>query len=138
MEEKKKIVKLPSSVGNATQKVGEAPKPTREDVLEQKFRMIQAQWNNERNQLINEINRLAMVDTFKRLDYLFEVIKNYAIFPPEFVDKCISEVTTTMNKWKKENEEVEVDNNSNQAPKEKMEAPQTEEEAKDIKRITME
>lgn len=111
MEEKKKIIKMPLT---DTPSGISMPAPSKEEVCEQKLKMIQAQWMNEKRQLINELNRLSMVNTFKRLDYLFEVIKNYANFSTEFVDACVEEITSTMNEWKRQtepsNEEVPTEN----------------------------
>ena len=44
-------------------------------------------------QKIAELSNFAM---FKRLDYLFEVVKNDSKFPKEFVDACINEIVETM------------------------------------------
>ena len=33
---------------------------------------------------------------FKRLDYLFKVIENGAMFSAEFLDKCLKEIEETM------------------------------------------
>ena len=37
-----------------------------------------------------------MTNMFKRLDYLFKVIENGAMFSPAFTDKCIKEIDDSM------------------------------------------
>lgn len=44
------------------------------------------------SQLIMQLQQMNMGNLFKRLDYLFQVIKFREAFNPEFADKCIKEV----------------------------------------------
>lgn len=57
---------------------------------------------NVATQLQSQCQRLyseltAVTNTFKRLDYLFKVVKNNTVFPTEFVDKCVAEIELIMS-----------------------------------------
>ena len=43
-------------------------------------------------QLYNELQKLNMVNAFKRLDYLFKVIEFNTVFNTEFVNNCRDEI----------------------------------------------
>lgn len=47
-------------------------------------------------QLYAELQRLSVDNTFKRLDYLFKVVKYEDVFPSDFTEKCINEIITVM------------------------------------------
>lgn len=49
---------------------------------------------NMAHQKLAELSNLAM---FKRLDYLFEIVKISDKFPKEFVEECSAEIVETMS-----------------------------------------
>lgn len=46
----------------------------------------------QNQQLYNELQKLNMVNAFKRLDYLFKVIEFNTVFDTEFVNSCRDEI----------------------------------------------
>lgn len=46
----------------------------------------------QNQQLYNELQKLNMVNAFKRLDYLFKVIEFNTVFDTKFVDNCRDEI----------------------------------------------
>ena len=46
--------------------------------------------------LYTELQNTNMFNMFKRLDYLFKVVKNKDVFPAGFVDDCVNEVMSLM------------------------------------------
>lgn len=46
----------------------------------------------QNQQLYSELQKLNMVNAFKRLDYLFKVIEFNTVFDTEFVNKCRDEI----------------------------------------------
>lgn len=46
----------------------------------------------QNQQLYNELQKLNMVNAFKRLDYLFKVIEFNTVFDTEFVNNCRDEI----------------------------------------------
>ena len=48
------------------------------------------------SQLYAELQRMSVDNTFKRLDYLFKVVKYEDVFPEDFTKKCIEEIVTVM------------------------------------------
>ena len=48
------------------------------------------------SKLIQEVQKLSDFSMFKRLDYLFEVVKSSDKFPAEFVSACVDEIVATM------------------------------------------
>ena len=57
---------------------------------------IAGQLSQQNQQLYQQLQRANMANMFKRLDYLFKVVENGAMFSPEFVDKCIKEIEDSM------------------------------------------
>lgn len=47
-------------------------------------------------QMYDKLNELNMENVFKRLDYLFKVVKYANMFNEEFATACISEIETIM------------------------------------------
>jgi hypothetical protein len=48
------------------------------------------------SQLYAELQRMSVDNTFKRLDYLFKVVKYEDMFPEYFTKKCIEEIVDVM------------------------------------------
>ena len=59
--------------------------------------------------LMKEIQMRDMTNMFKRLDYLFEVLKNRDCFSEDFVQECIEEIETALTPVEQEDSE-ETDN----------------------------
>lgn len=57
---------------------------------------IASQLSQQNQQLYQQLQRANMTNMFKRLDYLFKVVENGAMFSPEFTDKCIKEIEDSM------------------------------------------
>lgn len=55
--------------------------------------------------LMKEIQARDMANMFKRLDYLFEVVKNRECFNEQFVHECISEIEVALTPVEPEEEE---------------------------------
>ena len=53
---------------------------------------IAVQLSEQNRQLHIQLQQANMTNAFKRLDYLFKIVENSAIFNTEFVDSCISEI----------------------------------------------
>ena len=52
-----------------------------------------AQLYQQNQNLVKELNRLNLVNTFKRLDYLFKVVECAPIFKDgDFVNECMDEI----------------------------------------------
>ena len=65
------------------------------------------------DQAYMQLQQLNMGNTFKRLDYLFKVLDNKAVFSEEFFTKCKEEIELLMTI-----PEEEVEDSSEEAPKE--------------------
>ena len=59
--------------------------------------------NNQCQTLYKELQNANMLNTFKRLDYLFKVVENINEFPQEFTKHCIEEVVNIMTVPEEEN-----------------------------------
>jgi len=46
--------------------------------------------------LLAQMQRMDMTNTFKRLDYLFQILDHKDMFEPEFIAECVSELTSAM------------------------------------------
>ena len=57
---------------------------------------IAGQLSQQNQQLYQQLQRANMTNMFKRLDYLFKVIENGAMFSSAFTDKCIKEIEDSM------------------------------------------
>lgn len=57
---------------------------------------IASQLSQQNQQLYQQLQRANMSNAFKRLDYLFKVVENGAMFSTAFVDKCINEIEDTI------------------------------------------
>lgn len=66
---------------------------------------ICAQLSQENQYLVNQIQKANMGNMFRRLDYLFEVIKNASMFDADFVDSCVAEIKEAMTVPAEETEE---------------------------------
>lgn len=56
-------------------------------------------------QLIHQLQNANMNNLFKRLDYLFKVVENAAMFDETFVDQCTAEIKELMTPPSSETEE---------------------------------
>ena len=54
------------------------------------------QLSQQNQQLYAQLQRVNMNNMFRRLDYLFEVVKNGAMFSPEFLDNCVQEIKESL------------------------------------------
>ena len=70
--------------------------------LEDFARQLSEQNTNLRKKL-NEVN---MLTSFKRLDYLFEIIKTKDVFDSEFYNNCVDEIKLSMSISDIENEDT--------------------------------
>ena len=74
---------------------------------------IASQLSQQNQQLYAQLQRVNMTNAFKRLDYLFKVVENGALFTPEFLDNCISEIEeslTIREENTEDNKDPEVEN----------------------------
>lgn len=66
-----------------------------EPTMEQYKKLIEA-LKSQNSQLIYQLQGANLNNMFKRLDYLFKVVENAAMFDEAFVDQCISEIKELM------------------------------------------
>lgn len=66
-----------------------------EPTIEQCNNMIAA-LKSQNAQLIHQLQNANMINLFKRLDYLFKVVENAAMFDESFVEQCITEIKELM------------------------------------------
>ena len=74
---------------------------------------IASQLSQQNQQLYAQLQRVNMTNAFRRLDYLFKVVENGALFTPEFLDNCISEIEeslTIKEEDTEDNKDSEVEN----------------------------
>ena len=74
---------------------------------------IASQLSQQNQQLYAQLQRVNMTNAFRRLDYLFKVVENGALFTPEFLDNCISEIEeslTIREEDTEDNKDPEVEN----------------------------
>ena len=57
---------------------------------------IASQLSQQNQQLYAQLQRVNMTNAFRRLDYLFKVVENGALFTPEFLDNCVSEIEESL------------------------------------------
>jgi hypothetical protein len=103
MEEKKlgKTVKL-DAVKNAN-KAEETHKLSYEQLNN-----VCSQLYQENQRLLREVQQLNLANMFKRLDYLFEVLKASAVIKDDaFVAQCVEEIKKAMAVTSEEKEETE-------------------------------
>lgn len=65
--------------------------PTKEQYME----FINA-LKSQNTQLMHQLQNANMINMFKRLDYLFKVVENAAMFDEAFADQCIGEIKELM------------------------------------------
>lgn len=51
---------------------------------------------NQNKQLMSQLQQRDMLNLFKRLDYLFLVLKNKDCFGSDFVGDCVAEITNAL------------------------------------------
>lgn len=51
------------------------------------------QLSEQARQLYARLQEADMTNVFRRLDYLFKVIENQHVFPEDFVEQCVNEIT---------------------------------------------
>lgn len=66
-----------------------------EPTIEQYKQALEA-LKSQNTQLIYQLQNANMANLFKRLDYLFKVIENAAMFDEAFTEKCIAEIKELM------------------------------------------
>lgn len=66
-----------------------------EPTVEQCIKFIEA-LKSQNAQLMYQLQNANLSNMFKRLDYLFKVVENAAMFDEVFVDKCIAEIKELM------------------------------------------
>lgn len=57
---------------------------------------VAAQLSQQNQQLFARLQQADMTNMFKRLDYLFKVVKYNNEFPTEFTKSCIEEIVSMM------------------------------------------
>lgn len=65
------------------------------------------QLSEQNRQLYMKLQSANMTNLFKRLDYLFKVIENSDKFNKEFVNKCLTEIESSMTLPEEEGKEEE-------------------------------
>lgn len=66
-----------------------------EPTVEQYKKFVEA-LKSQNVQLIYQLQGANLNNMFKRLDYLFKVVENAAMFDEAFVDQCIAEIKELM------------------------------------------
>lgn len=66
-----------------------------EPTVEQYKKFVEA-LKSQNAQLIYQLQGANLNNMFKRLDYLFKVVENAAMFDEAFVDQCIAEIKELM------------------------------------------
>lgn len=66
-----------------------------EPTIEQYKQAVEA-LKSQNTQLIYQLQGANMVNLFKRLDYLFKVMENAAMFDEAFVNQCVTEIKELM------------------------------------------
>ena len=69
------------------------------------------QLSQQNQQLYAQLQRINMNNMFRRLDYLFEVVKNGAVFSPEFLDNCVQEIEESLTITEEEQLDQETKKN---------------------------
>lgn len=62
----------------------------------EQLKAVCQQLSNQNEQLYAKINEINLVNTFKRLDYLFKVLENDVSFDEKFVGDCAEEIKNIM------------------------------------------
>ena len=75
------------------------------------------QLSEQVRQLYAKLQEANMINIFKRLDYLFKVVKHSSKFDIEFLEKCISEIQEilTIPENKEETNEKEEEDNDEES-----------------------
>ena len=63
------------------------------------YEQLEAENNQIKQQaeaMYRQMQQMNMANVFKRLDYLFSVIKERTAFPQEFVEKCTNEIVNLL------------------------------------------
>lgn len=71
-------------------------KPEKKKFSYEELNDIASQLSQQNQQLYAQLQRVNMTNAFRRLDYLFKVVENGALFTPEFLDNCISEIEESL------------------------------------------
>lgn len=66
-----------------------------EPTVEQYKKLVEA-LKSQNAQLIYQLQGTNLNNMFKRLDYLFKIVENAAMFDEVFVDQCIAEIKELM------------------------------------------
>ena len=86
-------------------------KPENRKLSYEELNDMAMQLSQQNQQLYAQLQRVNMNNMFRRLDYLFEVVKNGAMFSPEFLDNCIQEIEETMTITEEEQVDTETKKN---------------------------
>lgn len=68
---------------------------------------VAAQLQQENMQFRKMVGQMNYTNFFKRLDYLFEILKLSHMFPQEFIMNCTDEIMGYMNESNKEPSDTE-------------------------------
>lgn len=93
MEEKKTAKQVSINAGaNNKLAQGEQKKATYEELNNYCMQLF-----NQNKQLMAQLQQRDMLNLFKRLDYLFLVLKNKDCFTSDFVGDCVAEITNALS-----------------------------------------
>ena len=87
--EEKKVVEMKISK-NGQQQQSKTVKGS--ELSKEQLSIICAQLDTENRKLKAQLGEMAQYTYFKRLEFLFEVIKNYSMFDDAFISKVVSEI----------------------------------------------
>lgn len=76
--------------------------PTKEQIM----KFVEA-LKSQNAQLMYQLQNANLSNMFKRLDYLFKVVENAAMFDEAFVDQCVAEIKELMTPPEEESEKAE-------------------------------
>ena len=72
------------------------PQTTKEKMSYEELNNAAIQLSEQNRKMYMQLQEVNMVNMFKRLEFLFKVIKNKDSFSSEFVIKCVEEVEDIM------------------------------------------
>lgn len=69
---------------------------------------VARQLSEQNSMLMNQLEQRNTMMMFKRIDYLFDVLKNNALFEYDFIAKCVAEIVEVLSKDEPENKEEDA------------------------------
>lgn len=69
---------------------------------------VARQLSEQNSILMNQLEQRNTMMMFKRIDYLFDVLKNNALFDYEFIAKCVAEIEEVLSKDEPEKKEEDA------------------------------